>query len=140
VKSNIKGKVERLLKLARLRQTGARTAVLGALFNTVGPQTAEQIIAKLVGKSPNKVTIYRTLESFVKAGFVHRVFIGERTQYFEMADHCSGKQCHPHFTCRKCGATRCLVGVSTPLVKGLGKGFILQRQQIRLEGICPACA
>jgi Fur family ferric uptake transcriptional regulator len=140
VKAKIKQKAAALLGSLKLRRTGPRMAVLAALLGSRKPQTAEQIRAKLRPPTPNRVTIYRALESFVEAGLVHRAFLDERTWHFELAHNCTETQCHPHFTCKKCGLTRCLVGVSVPVVKGLKKGFITHRQQIWLEGLCPACA
>jgi Fur family ferric uptake transcriptional regulator len=135
-----KRKCQELLSSVGLRRTRQRTAVLSVLFGARKPRTAEQIAAKLVPAAPNKVTIYRVLECFLEVGLVHKAFLKERAWHFELARNCTQDRCHPHFTCRKCGATKCLIGVSAPLVKGLGKGFILQRQQIRLEGICPSCS
>jgi Fe2+ or Zn2+ uptake regulation protein len=63
-----------------------------------------------------------------------------RAWHFELADHCSEKQCHPHFTCTNCGVTHCLTDISMPIARIAGKGFVISRQQVRLEGLCPACA
>jgi Fur family ferric uptake transcriptional regulator len=115
-------------------------AILGVLLSARRPQTADQIAAKLAASAPNRVTIYRTLEAFLEAGLVHKAFLDERTWHFELARNCTEKQCHPHFTCTKCGVTRCLFGLSLPIAKGLKKGFVTHRQQVRLEGLCPACA
>jgi Fur family ferric uptake transcriptional regulator len=140
MKSQIKERIDNLLVSAKLKRTAPRTAVLGVLLGADEPQTAYQIAAKLSGTAPNKVTIYRTLESFCEAGLVHKAFIHKRTVHFELANRCSEIQCHPHFTCKSCGVTNCLVGLSVPVVKGLKKGFVIHRQQVRLEGLCPQCA
>ena len=84
--------------------------------------------------------MYRTLESLVEAGLVHRAFMQNRAWHFELADHCTEKQCHPHFTCTNCGVTSCLTEISLPMATIPHKGFIISRQQVRLEGLCPACA
>jgi Fur family ferric uptake transcriptional regulator len=140
MKSQVKERIDNLLVSAKLKRTGPRTAVLSVLLDADKPQTAYQIAAKLSGEAPNKVTIYRTLESFCRAGLVHKAFIHKRAVYFELASHCSEIHCHPHFTCKSCGVTNCLIGLSVPLVKGLKKGFVIHRQQVRLEGLCPQCA
>jgi Fe2+ or Zn2+ uptake regulation protein len=139
MKSNMEAKVRRLLKSGNLRRTGTRTSVLSVLLGARKPVTAEQIASKFGGRGPNKVTIYRTLESLVEAGIVHRAFIDERTQYFETADRCGSKQCHPHFICKVCGKTECLVGQNAGTIKLPRGGFVVQRQQVRLEGLCPSC-
>ena len=133
-------KTQGLLESSKLRKTGARTAILGVLAGAHKPQTAEQIGFKLGVRGPDKVTIYRTLESFVKTGFVHKAYLEARKWHFELADHCSEEQCHPHFVCNGCGQTRCLPEATSPPVKVKRKGFIVYRQQIKLEGLCPSCS
>ena len=135
-----KKNIDNLLGSVKLRRTDPRRTILEVLLSAKRPQTVGEIMTAMSKGCANKVTVYRTLESMVRTGLVHRAFVHKRAEHFELADRCTDVQCHPHFTCRKCGVTRCLVGVSAPLVRGLEKGFILQRQQIRLEGICPACA
>jgi len=140
MKRKIKQEARELLSSANLRRTGPRVAILSVLLGVGKPQTANQIAARLTPPAVNKVTIYRTLGSLLRAGLVHKAFLQKRTWNFELANRCSSVQCHPHFTCKKCGLTRCLVGVSVPIIKGLKKGFVTHRQQVRLEGLCPACA
>ena len=101
-----------LLKSANLRKTGSRLSILAVLLGARKPQTANQIAAMLGPVGPDKVTIYRTLESFVDAGLVHKAFLQERTWHFELASNCSESQCHPHFTCKSCGDTHCLMEIS----------------------------
>ncbi|MHC4076570.1 MAG: Fur family transcriptional regulator [Planctomycetota bacterium] len=139
MKPHIREKIEDLLKASGLRRTGPRMAVLAVLLEAGRPVTQQEIAKSLGRESPNKVTIYRALERLIDSGIVHRAFLRERSWHFEPADNCSKNQCHPHFTCNKCGDTHCMTNLSLPLAKGLEKGFILQRQQIRLEGLCPSC-
>jgi len=140
IKSNLNLKVRRILKSAHLYCTECRVAVLKVLMRAHTPLRQDQIALRLGKNRLNKVTIYRTLESFCRAGLVHKVFMHRRARHFELANHCGEVQCHPHFTCKNCGVTRCLVGIVVPIVKGLKKGFVVHRQQVRLEGLCPTCA
>ncbi len=139
MKPGIKDKIDHLLKSANLRRTGPRAAILSVMLRSKGPLTQEQIAANLTLRTPDRVTIYRTLESFVKAGFVHKAYLEARKWHFELADRCGKEQCHPHFVCNGCGRTRCLPETSSPAVKVQLKGFVVHRQQIKLEGLCPAC-
>lgn len=133
-------RVESLLRSADLRRTKPRAAIMSVLLQARKPLTQDQISSNLADTAPNKVTIYRTLERFCEAGLLHKAFMQKRAWHFELADRCTEKQCHPHFTCKKCGVTQCLTKLSLPLVKGLNNGFIIHRQQVRLEGLCPRCA
>ena len=133
-------KARRMLKDARLYCTEARVAILQVLMEAVRPLAQDQIARQLTTRKLNKVTVYRTLESLTEAGIVHRAFLHDRAWHFELADHCTEKQCHPHFTCTSCGVTRCLTDTSVPMARIPHKGFVIRRQQVRLEGLCPACA
>jgi Fur family ferric uptake transcriptional regulator len=139
VRVKTKEKALELLGSAGLRRTEPRLAVLGALLGARKPQTADQISAKLSPPAANRVTVYRTLEAFLEAGLVHRAFVDERTWYFELASNCSESQCHPHFTCRDCGDTHCMTGITFPMAKSPYRGFVIDRQRVQLEGLCPKC-
>lgn len=140
MKSNSDSQSKQILKSAKLYCTKCRVAILKALKRADKPLSQSQIARRVGKRQFNKVSIYRTLESFCQAGLVHKVFINERAVHFELANRCSKIRCHPHFTCKSCGVTNCLVGLSVPMIKGLKKGFVIHRQQVRLEGLCPACA
>lgn len=132
-------KARQMLKSAKLYLTSGRLSVLRAMLKADKPLTQEQIAGRLSKKRFDKVTIYRTLETLVKVGLVHRAFVEERARHFELADNCSESQCHPHFTCTNCGRTHCLTDMAIPEAKKWHKGFLIRRQQTRFEGLCPAC-
>jgi len=139
MKLSIKQKARNLLASAGLRITVPRLAVLEVLLRARKPQTANQIGIKLGGTSPNKVTIYRVLESLLEAGLVHKVFLRQRAWHFEPADNCTETQCHPHFTCTSCEKTHCLTEITLPMAKTPHKGFAIRHQRVQLEGLCPKC-
>ena len=139
MKSETRLRIGELLETAKLRRTGPRAAILNVLLQAKKPLTQVQIAAKLADTIPNKVTIYRTLERFCRVGLVHKAFMQKRAWHYELADKCTESQCHPHFACEKCGVISCLVGLSVSIVEGLKKGFVIHRQQVRLEGLCPRC-
>ncbi|MEN6575701.1 MAG: transcriptional repressor [Phycisphaerales bacterium] len=133
-------KARHMVKEARLYCTEARVAILKVLMAAAGPLSQDQISGQVESRSLNKVTVYRTLESLAEAGLVHRAFMEDRAWHFELADHCTEHQCHPHFTCTRCGVTQCMTDISLPMAVIPRKGFVISRQQVRLEGLCPACA
>jgi len=65
---------ENMLRVAKLRSTRGRVAILKILSAAKRPLTREQIASELGKKGLNKVTIYRALERFVRVGLVHRAF------------------------------------------------------------------
>ncbi|MCF7975991.1 MAG: transcriptional repressor [Phycisphaerae bacterium] len=125
-----------MLKAAGLYCTRARLCVIMALLRENRPITQEQITQALDAPF-DRVTIYRTLDSLGKADLVHRVFLEERACHYELSHHCSKTQCHPHFTCTQCGQTHCLTDLKLPLAHH--HGYVIQRQQVRLAGLCPQC-
>lgn len=131
-------RVGEILTSAKLRRTRARIAVLTALLQADRPLTQEQIAENAGCHAPNKVTIYRTLESFVEADIVHKAFLQDRTWHFEPAHNCSEHQCHPHFSCTGCGQTHCMTDVALPMATAK-KGYVVHHQRVQLEGLCPQC-
>ncbi len=129
-----------MLKAAKLYCTECRVAILKVLAKAARPLSRAQIAQRLGKKHFDKVTIYRTLASLLKVGLVHKAFMAKRAWHFELAHKCTESQCHPHFTCTSCGSTHCLTEMSPPMAKSPHKGFVIHRQQVRLEGLCPACA
>ncbi len=129
----------KFLKDARLRVTSARLAVLDSLLNAPNPLNQEQIAESLKPNSPDKVTIYRSLEKLVEADVIHLAYIKDRTGYYEPADNCDSRQCHPHFTCKVCKSTICLTQTRLPLLKQVPPGFVLENQKVLLSGICSSC-
>ena len=140
MKPNLDLQSRTMLKAAKLYRTKVRIAILKVLMKADEPLSQNQIARRLGKKHFDKVTIYRTLESLLKVGLVHKAFIEKRAWHFELADNCTESQCHPHFTCTSCGSTHCLTEISLPMAKSPHKGFVIHRQQVRLEGLCPACA
>ncbi len=140
MKSQLKEKIDNLLDSVKLKRTEPRRMVLEVLLNAAKPQTADEIVSVIGKTGPNRVTVYRTLENLAVSGLVHKAFVGERSQYYELADKCTEHQCHPHFVCTGCGKTSCMHDVSVAMLTSPPAGFMIQRQQVRLEGLCPECA
>ena len=139
-KSDSDMQARKMLKAAKLYCTESRLAVLGILAKAAKPLSQDQIARQSGKKHFDKVTIYRTLESLLQAGLVHKAFMEKRAWHFELAHNCTEHQCHPHFTCSNCDDTHCLTEISLPMAKSPHQGFVIHRQQVRLEGLCPKCA
>ncbi len=139
-KSDSDMQARRMLKTAKLYCTESRLTILGILAKADKPLSQDQIAGRSGGRRFDKVTIYRTLESLLQVGLVHKAFMEKRAWHFELAHNCTEHQCHPHFTCSNCGDTHCLTVISLPMAKSPHQGFVIHRQQVRLEGLCPKCA
>jgi len=139
-KPDLDKQARRMLKTANLYCTRSRVAILKVLIEAGKPLSHDQIALQPGEERFDKVTIYRTLDSLLQVGLVHKVFTDKRARHYELADNCTDRQCHPHFTCTNCGDTHCLTDISLPLAKSPHQGFVIHRQQVRLEGLCPVCA
>lgn len=138
--SDLETQARRMLKTAKLYCTSGRVAILKILIKAGGPLSQDQIARRSGKEQFDKVTIYRTLESLIRVGLVHNAYMHKRARHFELAHNCTERQCHPHFTCTNCGNTHCLTGISLPMARSPHQGFVIHRQQVRLEGLCPGCA
>lgn len=131
--------VRELLRSAGLRVTAPRAAVLHVLLDAARPLTQEKITHALGKRAPNKVTIYRILDVLIASDIAHKAFLQDRTWHFEPAHRCTEHQCHPHFSCTRCGRTDCLTEMNMPLAPGLA-GYVIRHQRVQLEGLCPECS
>lgn len=147
-----------LLRGSGLRVTGVRLSVLEALHAAGEALTAQRVFETIVeheqrGKArgrrraPDRVTVYRTLNTLVEEGLAHRVDPGDRVYRFQLTDHarCTEKHHdheHPHFVCDNCGSVECLQGarveVSTPKAASRAPARTI-RQDVVLHGRCGEC-
>ena len=139
-RSDFDMQARRMLKTTKLYCTESRLTILEVLAKAGKPLSQDQIARRSGEKHFDKVTIYRTLESLLRVGLVHKAFMEKRACHFELAHNCTEHQCHPHLTCSSCGDTHCLTQVSLPMAKSPHQVFVIHRQQVRLEGLCPKCA
>jgi Fur family ferric uptake transcriptional regulator len=139
-RQNLDKQAREMLKTVKLYSTQGRVAILKVLMKAGKPLSQDQIARRSGKRHFDKVTIYRTLESLLRVGLVHSAFVEKRARHFELAHNCTEHQCHPHLMCSSCGETHCLTEISLPMVKSPHQGFVIHRQQVRLEGLCPNCA
>lgn len=130
--------IKEILHGAGLKYTAGREALLELLMVTDGPLTQDEISQRLTGTDLNRVSIYRALDSFWKAGIVHRVESGDRVWKFAYCGCGRPGHCHPHFVCRSCGMVECLDGVGLPVVR-LKSGYTVEEREYYLKGLCSRC-
>ncbi len=130
---------QKILSRTNLKKTKGRLSIIEALLKANRPLT-QQEISKMINSKMNYVSIYRCLEAFIDAGIVHRIECGDRVWRFALSREDNKGHHHPHFTCKKCGETKCIDGIPMPKEPYLKGGYIIEEQQIFFKGICPACA
>ncbi|MDA8165265.1 MAG: transcriptional repressor [Desulfobacteraceae bacterium] len=131
-------RISGLLRENGLRATKGRAEVLALFFETGKPLAQRQIMEMLRLKL-DRASVYRILNAFTAAGVIHMAYVDGRHRVYELPDRCSGRSCHPHFSCRSCGMTACLEDFKVHSQGTLGKGFVAERQKVLIEGLCPDC-
>lgn len=137
----VNSKADRILKNNQLSITGSRKRIL-ELFLTSNGALAHGDIEKKAGEKIDRVTVYRTLQSFLEKGIIHTIPTADNSvRYALCKDECSEGQHHDnhvHFVCNVCSNTTCLDHVTIPAVK-LPPGFQPIDYQMVVTGLCEEC-
>lgn len=130
-----------ILKRNHLSITGSREKILGLFLEQSGA-LAHGDIEKRAGEKFDRVTIYRTLQTFVEKGIIHTIPTVDNTILYALCkDDCEEGHHHDHhvhFVCTQCHTTYCLDNVVTPELK-LPKGYISSHIEVVAEGVCKNC-
>lgn len=135
------GEIKDILKQNRLSITGSRQKIL-ELFLSKNGALSHADIEKKTGESFDRVTVYRTLQTFVESGIIHLIPTTDNSiKYALCKNDCAPGHHHDnhvHFICDECSKTICLEEVTIPSVK-LPKGFTPQHSEMVVTGICGEC-
>jgi len=130
-----------ILKRNQLSITGSRTKILELFFAQNGA-LAHGDIEKKAGEKFDRVTVYRTLQSFLDKGIIHSIPTADNAiRYALCKDECTEGNHHDnhiHFICQNCGATTCLDEVHIPTVE-LPHGFKAIQTEMVVSGKCKDC-
>lgn len=92
----------------------------------------------------DRITIYRTLQTFVKHGIAHSVDIVNRgTIYALCLGGCTPEghaDYHSHFYCEKCRKTGCTEDFPYDIVRTpSAERYKITKIEVLIKGICPSC-
>jgi len=134
-------RVDDILRRNSLSVTESRKKILNLFLNVHGA-LAHGDIEKKAGEKFDRVTVYRTLQTFVEKGIIHTIPTTDNSvRYALCKDDCSEGHHHDnhvHFICMKCGTTLCLDDVVVPEIK-IRKGFSVNEIEVVVKGICMDC-
>ncbi len=128
------------LKTHQLRVTDTRIKVL-SLFLKKKSALSHAEIEKSLGKSFDRVTIYRILQSFQDSGIVHKIPDDSGIVKYALCDHCdSGHHHHQHihFKCEVCSKTECLDENHLPEFT-VPSGYLIKNADLLVQGVCKNC-
>ncbi len=122
-----------------MKNTQRRAAILAEVSASQGPVSAEEIFQRLQERFPTLAlsTVYRNLERFAEDGLVEKETSPDGVfRYAGKDDHghylvCT--QCHSRVRLHECP----LSAMEEKLEEETG--FSIDRHQLTLYGICPAC-
>lgn len=135
--------IKSTLKEYRLRQTDCREEVLD-IFMSKDYALAHSDVENQMSEKFDRVTLYRTLKTFVDKGLIHKVLNDEGgVKYAICKDSCHNEahqhhHDHVHFKCNICGLTNCLEDVHIPALS-LPEGYKRQETNLLVQGVCPKC-
>lgn len=125
----------------KLKSTSCRSEVLDMLLVSDRALTQSEI-EKNVDPAHDRVTVYRTLKTFLDKGLIHKVLDDEGSTKYALCQECSGdahNHEHVHFKCKNCGQTLCLDKVAIPVIN-LPKGYKISEKNILVQGTCKNCS
>ena len=126
-----------------LRPTPCRLDVLST-FQGFDYALSQGDIEQKLSDKYDRVTIYRTLKTFLTQGLLHKVLDDNGgvkyalcTELCHQGDH-QHQHDHVHFKCNQCGQTTCLETVHIPSIV-LPAGFSKQESNLLIQGTCSMC-
>ncbi|HCY89062.1 MAG TPA: Fur family transcriptional regulator, partial [Chitinophagaceae bacterium] len=125
-----------------LSVTEGRKKILELFIASEGA-LAHADIEKQTSNNFDRVTVYRTLQTFVEKGIIHQIPTTDNSVLYALCRHnCEQGHHHDnhvHFICSNCDKTICLDDVTVPQVK-LPEGFTPLQSAMVVTGICLDCA
>ena len=133
--------IDNILKRNQLSVTDSRKKIL-ELFTSNKGALAHNDIEKKTGEKFDRVTIYRTLQTFVEKGILHTIPTADNAVLYALCkDDCTTGHHHDnhvHFVCDNCNVTYCLDSIVTPKVN-LPQGFTPSLIDVVVTGKCKNC-
>ena len=131
-----------LLRKRKLRNTDCRVKILEC-FQQHNYALTQGLLEQELHAEYDRVTIYRTLKSFVDSGLIHKILDDEGgIKYALCSDDCSPSShnhSHVHFKCEVCGQTTCLESIPVPMI-ALPENFEMDEVNVLISGICGQCS
>ena len=133
--------IKEILKDHKLRITEARIKVISHFISENRALTQVDLEANF--DEFDRVTLYRTLHSFLDSGILHRIPNDSGAATYALCfDTCSPTEhnhAHAHFKCNSCGKMECLDDKVLNVPIELPKGYVTQHVNLIVDGFCSNC-
>lgn len=136
----ITNRLNDILRRKHLSITDSRRKIL-TLFLSAPDALAHGDIEKKAGEKFDRVTVYRTLQTFVEKGIIHSIPTSDNSVRYALCKDCTEGHHHDdhvHFVCTNCNKTICLDDVVSPNIQ-LPEGYLAETTQVVINGICKEC-
>lgn len=137
---NLSIRLNDILRRKHLSVTDSRRKIL-SLFLSSKDALAHGDIESKAGEKFDRVTVYRTLQTFVEKGIIHTIPTADNSVRYALCRDCEEGHHHDdhvHFVCTNCGKTICLDDVVSPRID-LPEGYEAKTVQVVINGICKDC-
>jgi Fur family transcriptional regulator, ferric uptake regulator len=130
-----------ILLTKELRKTPCRLFVLQEFLKRGNQGLSEVDLETRARNKYDRVTIYRTLKTFIDTDILHRVIDDDNVVKYAMCKECDDHHHnheHVHFKCENCLTTSCLDDISIVQVQ-LPQGYRKKEANYLILGTCPDC-
>ena len=129
-----------VLKSHKLRVTDCRLDVID--FFLTKKRALSQSTLEANFSQYDRVTLYRTLHSFLASGILHRIPNENGIATYGLCHTTCTPEGHEHnhihFKCNSCGEIECLDDKKVPHVS-VPDGYSIERVNLIVDGTCAAC-
>ncbi|MBX3256556.1 MAG: transcriptional repressor [Chitinophagaceae bacterium] len=134
--------ISELLRKNQLSVTDNRKKILELFLQSDSALAHHDIEARTKEKF-DRVTVYRTLQTFMDRGIIHTIPTADNSvKYALCKDSCEQGHHHDdhvHFICSSCGTTTCLEEIHIPEIK-LPRGYKTKQTEVVISGVCKLCS
>lgn len=130
-----------ILKSHNLRITDCRLDVMDFFLEEKNALSQGDLENRF--KKYDRVTLYRTLNSFLDSGILHKIPNATGVATYGLChDTCSPEHHnhnHIHFKCNDCGQIECMDDKKVPNIT-VPEGYHIESVNLIVDGVCAACA
>ena len=137
---SVTSRLNEILRRRHLSVTDSRRKILSLFLNHHDALTHGDIEIK-AGEKFDRVTVYRTLQTFVEKGIIHAIPTSDNSVRYALCKDCEEGHHHDdhvHFVCTNCEKTICLDDIVSPKIE-LPEGYKAENVQVVINGTCREC-
>lgn len=126
-----------LLKSQGLKKTAQRIMLINILQKKAVALTEEDIKQEM-GDLYDRITFYRTIQTLLDVGIIHRITIDNKTVKYALSETSTHEDNHSHFFCKRCHSVTCLDNLPS-INYTLPDGYKGEECEVLIKGICCKC-